>query len=274
MPIYFALSPFDLPLTLESIGNHWSQEPIRRPKGYPLYHWLQTEQGRGVVEINGKQFLLKANEGILIAPDIPHFYRPDGDHLWLTSFATFTGTLRTEIPKIAGETPFTLVSAADGRPCRQFVNRLVAAHESRSLDPVALSGECYSFLLRFSCDRRSHDLADHPRYRKYILPVIQKIETDYNRALTVPELAALVYITPQYLTRLFHRFLGCSVYTYLLNFRISMAKELLLNEPETEIQHIAHRVGFQDASHFISVFGASTGYTPLGFRRLHGVPVS
>lgn len=273
MPIYFALSPFDLPLTLESIGNHWNQEPVRRPEGYPLYHWLQTEQGSGFVEICGKQILLKSNEGILISPGTPHFYRADDD-LWLTSFATFTGTLRAGIPKIVGEAPFTLVSAADGRPFRQFVNRMVAAHESRCLDALSLSAECYSFLLRFSCGKRSHDLADHPQYRKYVLPVIQEIETTYDQPLTVPELSALVYITPQYLSRLFQRFLGCSVYTYLQNFRISRAKELLLNEPETEVQHIAHRVGFQDSSHFISVFGASTGYTPLEFRKLHGFPVS
>lgn len=51
MAIYFGLSPFDLPLTLESIGNHWAQETISRPEGYPLYHWLQTEQGSGTIEI-------------------------------------------------------------------------------------------------------------------------------------------------------------------------------------------------------------------------------
>ena len=50
---------------------------------------------------------------------------------------------------------------------------------------------------------------------------------------------------------------------------IQKAKELLMNRPETEIQHIAHQVGFQDASHFISVFRTATGYTPLEFRKLH-----
>lgn len=272
MPIYFGLSPFNLPLTLESVGNHWNQEPVRRPGGYPLYHWLQTEQGCGAVEICDRSLSLKANEGILISPDTPHSYRRDGE-IWLTSFATFTGTLSADIPKIVNKAPFTLISSADSRPFRRFVNRTVAAHESHRLDALSLSAECYEFLLRFSCGRQSHNPAEHPQYQKYVLPVIQKIETDYNRPLTVPELSALVYVTPQYLSRLFQRFLGCSVYTYLQNFRISKAKELLLTEPETEVQHIAHRVGFQDSSHFISVFRSATGYTPLEFRKLHGFPV-
>ena len=270
MPIYFSLSPYELPLTLDSVGNHWNQEPVLRPEGFPLYHWLQTEHGSGTIEVGGKSFCLKVNEGILIAPGVPHSYWCDGE-LWVTSFATFTGSLGGQIPKITGEAPFTLVSAADGLPFRRFVNRMIAAHESHTLDPSVLSAECYAFLLGFVYGRRSHDLPDHPGYQRYVLPVIEKIETDYSGPLTVPELAAMVYVTPQYLSRLFHRFLGCSAYTYLQNLRISKAKELLVNEPETEVQHVAHRVGFQDSSHFIRVFREGTGYTPLEFRRLHGV---
>ena len=38
-----------------------------------------------------------------------------------------------------------------------------------------------------------------------------------------------VFITPQYLSRLFSRYLGCSVYEYLTKFRLSKAKELLVS---------------------------------------------
>lgn len=268
MAIYFGLSPFDLPLTLESIGNHWAQETISRPEGYPLYHWLQTEQGSGTIEIGTSVFSLKPGEGILIVPDIPHLYYRTGE-LWTTSFATFTGTLRQEIPKITGSAPFTLVSAADGQKYSRWVSKIIQAHEHRQLDAAELSGQCYAFLMSFVYGKQSRELADQPLYQKYVLPVIKEIETNYSQPLTVTGLCSQVYVTPQYLSRLFKRFLGSSVYTYLMNYRIQKAKELLMNRPETEIQHIAHQVGFQDASHFISVFRTATGYTPLEFRKLH-----
>ncbi|MFQ7551269.1 MAG: helix-turn-helix domain-containing protein [Blautia marasmi] len=83
------------------------------------------------------------------------------------------------------------------------------------------------------------------------------------------ELSRQVFISPQYLSRLFNRFLGCSAYEYLTIYRINKAKEYLLINPRMEVQDIAHKVGFTDSSHFISVFRKMTGITPLGFRNLN-----
>ena len=83
------------------------------------------------------------------------------------------------------------------------------------------------------------------------------------------ELAGSVYVTPQYLSRLFRRFFGYSVYEYLTNYRMGKAKELLIGNPRLEVQHVAARVGYNDVSRFISVFKRLTGYTPLEFRRMY-----
>ena len=266
MPIYFGLTAGDFPLTLGSVGNRWPQEAIRRPDGYPHYHWLQTETGRGSVEVMGRQIELAAGEGVLLAPGAPHAYRAVSGG-WRTSFATFSGTLAGEIGRIVGREAVLPVSREDGGFYRRWTDRVVSLHEAGRLDGVWLSGECYAFLLRFRYGRR--EPAGHPLYEKYVRPVMQEIESGYSRPLTLQGLAASVYITPQYLSRLFRRFLGCSVYAHLTARRIDRAKEWLLNRPEMDVQHVAHHVGFQDASHFIAVFRAATGLTPLEFRRLH-----
>lgn len=41
----------NLPLSAETIGYNWPQPIVERPNGYPFYHWLQSEQGTGVIEI-------------------------------------------------------------------------------------------------------------------------------------------------------------------------------------------------------------------------------
>ena len=87
--------------------------------------------------------------------------------------------------------------------------------------------------------------------------------------LSADQLAKSVYVSPQYLSRLFSRYLNCSVYEYLTNYRINKAKELLLLERDRKIQDISHDVGYTDASHFIVMFRKLTGMTPVEFRRLH-----
>ena len=74
MSIYFRNTPVSAPFMFESLGNHWNQVNIFRPDGYPYYHYLQTEKGTGRIEVRGKFYTLGANEGILIAPGVPHSY--------------------------------------------------------------------------------------------------------------------------------------------------------------------------------------------------------
>ena len=49
MTVIFRSTPVNVPFTFDSIGNHWDQPPVSRPKGYPCYHYLQTETGCGRV---------------------------------------------------------------------------------------------------------------------------------------------------------------------------------------------------------------------------------
>ena len=268
MPLYFGITSRDLPLTLESVGNRWDQEPVRRPNGYPFYHWLQTERGGGRVEVDGRTYALGEGEGLLLAPFVPHAYARTGE-VWLTAFATFAGRLEADIGKIVGKESVLPIGPETCAAFASWVEEVLALHERQRLDGPALSVDCYRMLLRMAHGAGRGDAGKHPLYRQYVAPVIGEIETNYARALTVEGLARSVYVSPQYLTRLFRRFLGCSVYAYLTGFRLGRAKELLANEPQAEVQQVAHRVGYHDASHFIAVFKAAAGCTPLEFRRLY-----
>ena len=92
---------------------------------------------------------------------------------------------------------------------------------------------------------------------------------NYSLPLSVETMSRKVYVTPQYLSRLFRRYLNCSTYEYLTSYRIGKAKELLITSPSLEIKEIAHRTGFSDPSHFIAIFRKAVGVTPLEFRRLN-----
>ena len=268
MPIYFRSTPINEPLTFHSIGNHWIQEESIRPKGYPLYHYLQTEKGCGQIIVRGKRHLLHKGEGVLIAPHIAHSYTRKGKE-WFTSFATFTGTIENSIDKMLGNRQLIFIEKEQGQQIAALISESVEMHAKSPLDTQSISTKCYHLLLHFASKPHTYNLIDEPLYQKYIAPVIQEIETHYNTLLTCQELSNLVYITPQYLSRLFGRFLGCSTYEYLTTYRINQAKELLLTHSDWTVLEIAQSVGFLDASHFIASFKKVTGITPLKFRRLN-----
>lgn len=268
MPIYFRNTPVREPFIFDSIGADWVQEETSRPEGYPFYHYLQTVSGCGRITIQGKSFLLHENEGVLIAPYIRHSYAARTP-VWLTCFATFTGTVEGSIPRILKNRPTIFIEKEQGARIGEMIRRTTRKYGAPPLNTQELSLDCYRLLLQFVEGLSDKTLFEDPLYLRYVAPIVEQIETHYNSPVTVGELSRTVYVTPQYLSRLFRRFLGCSVYEYLTSCRISRAKELLLTYPHLEIQEIAGQVGFSDPSHFIAMFKKITGKTPLDFRRFH-----
>ena len=266
MPIIFRSTPVTEPFTFESIGKDWEQDHVTRPGGYPFYHYLQTEKGAGKIETSSGSYILRKNEGLLIAPFIRHSYEKY-DSLWFTKFASFTGTAERSIPQIMGNRQVVPVGSARGAQIVGLIDDCVAMYDALPFNSRQLSVNCYAILINIADSTAIRSPSDEPLYQNYVLPVIKEIERNFSMPLTVETLSRGVFVTPQYLTRLFRRYLNCSTYEYLTSFRISKAKELLITCPRLEIQDIALRTGFSDSSHFIAVFKKAVGATPLEFRR-------
>lgn len=268
MPIYFRNTPASEPFIFDSVGNHWEQDQMNRHKGYPKYHYLQTEKGSGIIDIQGKQYTLNENEGLLIAPFVPHFYYNSGTN-WQTTFITFTGTIESSISQLLDNRQIIFVEKELGVQLGAIISQIIEKYETHPEDSLSISMDCYKILMLFSNGVHTQDLMKDPLYQRYLVPVLLEIEKNFDQNLTVQTLSRQVYITPQYLSRLFQKFLGCSTYEYLTTYRINKAKEYLMLYQRMEVQEISGKTGFLDTSHFIAMFRKMTGVTPLEFRKIN-----
>lgn len=80
------------------------------------------------------------------------------------------------------------------------------------------------------------------------------------------DLAALVHVSPGYLSRIFKKEEGISLGDYITRIRIQMAKQLL-RKTNLPISSIAERVGIAYSSYFTKVFKDNTGMTPQEYRQ-------
>ncbi|MDH6363969.1 AraC-like DNA-binding protein [Enterococcus sp. PF1-24] len=267
MPIYFQLTSSSLPISLESIGNQWPQPSIKRPHGYPYYHWLQTEQGCGEVFIADKRILLTPGQGVLIAPFIPHTYSPVTE--WQTNFATFKGGIVTDFLNTINIQSYIQTEDSTHFSFSDWINQMIDNHQKNALTDSDLSVACYQFLLYFH-QNKPQELCHIPsEQEKYLLPIIHEIETNYAEQLSIEILAKKNYISHQYLNRIFRQQFHKSPYQYLIDFRLNKSKELLISQPELTIQEISFSVGFQSPSQFIALFKKKTAFTPKQFRKLY-----
>ncbi|WP_071130635.1 AraC family transcriptional regulator [Enterococcus timonensis] len=267
MPIYFDVMNKNWPFAIESIGNDWYQEDINRPNGHPYYHWLQTNEGVGEVQLADQKILLPAGSGLLLSPFLAHRYYRKSNAAWKTSFVTVNGRFLERMHEILSDEAFIFVS--DGQFFSQWIDKMISHIQKRDATPKDFSIATYAFLLELSQRHPSQPPLENKLFADYLKPTITYIETHFSEDISVEQLAKIVFITPQYLNRLFQRFFHLTTTQYIRQFRLKKAKELLINKNEMEIQLLAELVGFKSSSHFIASFKKATGYTPLAFRLLY-----
>lgn len=150
MAIYFSNTLSKEPFQFDSVGNHWLQEALSRPQGYPIYHYLQTEEGCGIFTIDGKEYFLPEGHGILITPHVPHAYRAADTSAWITCFATFGGTMEAHLPQILGNNHIIFTEKENALEIKAVIDRAVARFKTAPINTHQLSCDCYALLLQFS----------------------------------------------------------------------------------------------------------------------------
>lgn len=87
---------------------------------------------------------------------------------------------------------------------------------------------------------------------------INYMKINYQRELTLNEVASSVNLSPYYFSRVFKKYTGDNFSKFLLKIRIGKAKELLADK-NNSIKKVAYLVGFNDPNYFSKVFHNTTG---------------
>jgi len=95
--------------------------------------------------------------------------------------------------------------------------------------------------------------------------VMDFIGDNYERDLTLTELAGVAGMSTFHFAREFKRAAGTTPHQYLMKFRVERAKSLLA-ESKLPLVEVGFRSGFSHQSHFSRLFRRLTGTTPLSYR--------
>ncbi len=108
-------------------------------------------------------------------------------------------------------------------------------------------------------------LEDSAHNMDTVLIVKDFIQKHYREDLSRDQLAEIVYVTPNYLSKLFREKIGMNMREYVNLLRISEAKRLLLSTDEN-ISDIASNLGYNNISYFSTVFRKISGLSPAEWR--------
>ena len=106
------------------------------------------------------------------------------------------------------------------------------------------------------------------RTRMIVQKAKEYIERNYrDDSLSLDRIADHISVTPSYISGVFKKQLGVSIISYLTDFRIRKAMELMERDPLLSVGEVAEAVGYADAFYFSRVFRKQAGISPSIYAR-------
>ena len=246
-------------------------------RNHYLFHYVISGQGSldatSEDGVTTRRYEIQEGQGFLICPGLINTYFAHKNHPWKYVWIEFDGLHASEALRNAGLTAAQPIYRAGDTEQSGEVRDLMLYITTHS-DPSALHliGHLYLFmdaLTRTSVTR----LSAHENQLKdfYIQEAVHYIEQNYQRSLTVEEVADACRLNRSYFSKLFKENVGCPPQEFLIGVRLAKATELMCSS-NLPISEIATRCGYSNQFHFSRAFKKRYGTPPQKWRSLNRKP--
>ena len=210
---------------------------------YWLLHYIVSGSGR--FEKQGTVYNLSKGDIFVIAPHELTFYQADSADPWSYIWLGFTSE---KLPFDFSETP--VIHCPTAEPIFK------AAKQCEKMD----SGKS-AFLAARLWDLCSLLISSNYSYDNFVDVAIDFIKAEYMHKISIEQIAKRLNLSRAYFSRAFKARCGVSPQTYLNNYRLNAAAELMVkhNQPPTIA---ANSCGYSDVFSFSKMFKQHFGVSP------------
>ncbi len=103
------------------------------------------------------------------------------------------------------------------------------------------------------------------KHSDVVFKAMEYIRQNYDRKLSLDDIASHVYLSRSYLSSLFREEAGQTLFSYINQVRVEKSK-LFLMDPSISLASVAAMCGFEDQSYFTKVFRKITSLSPKQYR--------
>ncbi len=223
--------------------------------------------GSGSLSYNDKIYSLRAGDMAFIDCHNPYSHTTDPDNLWTLRWVHFYGPTMGSIYNKYCERGGRLVfTPEDSAPFFSVWENIFSTAGSADYMRDMLINQHLSTLLTLVMSESWHpEDATTAKKKASLADVKEYLDRNYAEKVTLDGLATHFYINKYYLTKVFKEQYGQSITAYLLNVRITKAKQLL-RFSEKSVEEIGMEVGLGAPHYFSQTFKSVEGVPPSKYR--------
>lgn len=268
--IYTASDFAKLNLTyLQETGELTAQQPhIRKRDGLNSYLFLIVESGSGSITYGGELYHIKAGDCAFIDCRLPYSHQSSMD-LWTLKWVHFYGnSVKGIYDKYVERGGLCCFTTSSYDKMNDILSCLydIASSESYIKD-MELNEKLNALLTLIMAESWHPDTQSaNSRKKKDLQELRAYLDEHYQERITLDDLSERFYINKFYLTRIFKEQFGVSINNYLLQVRITQAKQHL-RFSDMSIEKVAAEIGIDDVRYFTRIFKKVEGMTPGEYRK-------
>jgi len=260
--------------------HKWTNEDISSP----FVRLFYVKSGRAVMDLENSQIVLSPGHMYLLPSYTPHAYEcePEFEFYYLFVYQPnlevanifdlydFPYEVKSnEATQLLFENYCNLYPQLNlpSRDAEAFLNHQAyrdyaqAYMQMKSYERLQLHGLCEILFSYFVKHARQKAIVNDERIAK----VLDYVQQNISRPISIDELADKACLTKSYLIRTFRQSMGITPLQYIIKKKIQHAQTLLL-ESEMPIQQVSEAIGIPDVSYFIRLFRKNLGFTPQEYR--------
>lgn len=185
---------------------------------------------------------------------VDRYFWSNGHHYPESVYKQWAFSLLGQLHLILAEQSFSLTDLPSGEDVFAAISRFQRIYELNSWMKQILQ-EAMALLQGENASRDE----------KLVASIKKIIHVRYSEQITAESIAESVYLSSKQANNIFRKKTGMTIFDYLVEYRIEIAKKLL-RDPGNRIYQVAEQVGYQNKSYFALIFKKMTGMTPAEYR--------
>ncbi len=275
-----------LPVVLDQL---WDQTRISFAQPWELpflvpagerddYEIYLTERGSGTFSVGSRRFPMRKNDLIFLRTDQENAFEPDAGgspfRFLLVTFVLGGSCPEKEVmDSLLKDRGALIFRPEDPQPISSL---LYSLQRAMSLRPAQTQMELKLLLGQLSLRLRDAYFQQKEgggrtipgrNAEAYVDRTVRFLQEHYAEPLSLSEVAAQAGLNPRYLSTLYSRRTGRSIWDTLTLIRLDHARRLLL-ATDLPVTQIALDTGFGDAAYFSRCFRREEGLSPRAYRQL------